>query len=168
MPITQTQHDKSVAFVAHLSKLCGIIDDWSKYVPEGEYLESMNTLKEIFEFKDEIDKPIQVIHMRNEVIRTHVSRTRLRVRQDRRSLSDAEKLASGEYKCCNMCDRIIKNEYEREHLTTDVCSRGYRAKHLTMNIQEDDTSKYEAIITRITGAIYKDFNPITKKRWGIM
>lgn len=171
MSITQTQQQKSIKFVEHLNKLCGIIDDWSKHVPEGEYLESMNTLKDIFEFKDDLDRPydnpIQAVYMTDPVIQQHVARTNLRIRPELRSLDDAEKLASGDYKCCKKCDRIIKNEYEREHLTTNVCWRTYRAKHLTMNIQEGDTSKYETIITRINGALVRDHNPITKKNWGL-
>lgn len=171
MPISLTEQVRSAQFVKHLELLCGLIDDWSQHIPEGEYLKGMDTLKELFEFKDEF--PDQQHHqeqfrpalMRNAVVQQHIARSNLRVMVEKRNLTDAQKLAGGGYKCCKKCDRIISLQYETDHLKTAVCWKIYRSKHLTKNIGDRDTSRYETIITRINGALMETSN-FRREKWG--
>ena len=178
MPISLTEQVRSAQFVNHLELLCGLIDDWSQHIPEGEYLKGMDTLKELFEFKDEFpaqhspsadsqmrDTAFRPAIMRNAVVRQHIARSNLRVMVEKRNLTDAQKLAGGGYKCCKKCDRIISLQYEADHLKTAVCWKIYRSKHLTKNIGDRDTSRYETIITRITGALM-DTSQFRRKKWG--
>lgn len=173
--ISQEAKTVSEEFVEHLNLMCGLLDEWSHLIPEGDYLKSMNTLQRLFAFKyilnddgQEVpDAPIFTAEaMINEVIGGHIARTALPIRPEERNVNDAMKLASGKYKCCNKCDRIIKLKYENQHLKTQVCWKIYRSKHLTHNIDERDTSRYEEIITRISGAISTDLNTNHKINWG--
>tara|TARA_R110000787_G_scaffold160999_1_gene274515 strand:+ start:1923 stop:2453 length:531 start_codon:yes stop_codon:yes gene_type:complete len=171
MPISLTEQVRSAQFVKHLELLCGLIDEWSQLIPEGEYLKGMDTLKELFEMGEyshpEVgDETFRPAIMRNTIVREHIARTNLRVMVEKRNLTDAQKLASGGYKCCKKCDRIISLQYEKDHLKTAVCWKIYRSKHLTQNIGDRDTSRYEAVITRINGALMETSN-FRREKWGM-
>ena len=170
MSVSQEQQTRSTEFVAHLHTLISIIDDWTDHIPEGEYLKSMDTLKDLFEFKTDVDGsplPLTVNDMTNTTIREHVSRATMRIRPDRRNRTDAEKLATGQFHVCHRCDRIIKTCNQRKHLNTKVCWKIFRSKGLTKDTAKRTTCRFETIITRITGAVLKDYNPRMQKVWGI-
>ena len=49
--ISQEAKTVSEEFVEHLNLMCGLLDEWSHLIPEGDYLKSMNTLQRLFAFK---------------------------------------------------------------------------------------------------------------------
>lgn len=154
MSVSQSEQTRSNEFVQCLHTLCGVIDSWAPHIPEGEYLESMNTLKELFEFKGDMER-LCVSHMTNPVIQEHVARTEMSIRPEKRHQSNADKLATGLYSCCRKCDRVVINVGMKKHLTTQVCWKVFRSKKLTHTIKKRNTSEYEAIITRISCALFE-------------
>lgn len=152
--ISREESDKSKEFIKLINGLMCIIDDLTENIPEGEYLKICSHLKDIHGYSDEIG--IKKIVFQNEVVATNQRRTRMRVRPTPRVLSDAEKLASGNYRACEFCDKIISNSWYDTHIVqTEYCSIARNAKKLAISTQEENNSNRVEAIAKIKSVMFK-------------
>jgi len=144
-----------------LHGLSGLLDDWGKVVPEGQYLEGMDILKVLFQYKPKETQPnptINQIISNNPIIQTHIQRMRMRVRPERKILTDAEKIKEGKHERCCDCDRIVKKDYLLQHKYTSVCMQNKISKKMERTLGLNSTKKsadYLNFITSIKAAMYK-------------
>lgn len=160
MSITQNTHTESQTFMTALHGLSGLLDEWGKLVPEGQYLEGMDILKVLFQYKPKETQPnptINQIISNNPIIQTHIQRMRMRVRPEKKILTDAEKIKGGKHERCCDCDRIVKKNYSIQHKYNLVCMQNKISKKMERTLGLNSTKKsadYLNLITSIKASLY--------------
>lgn len=156
--ISEEESIKSKEFIALINGLMGIIDDLTENIPEGDYLKICNHLKDLHGFNREIG--IKRFVYQNEVVAQNQRRTRMRVRPTPRVLSDAEKLATGKYKACEFCDKVVSKCWYNNHIiTTEYCKIARNAKKLAISTRKENNSDKVEAIAKIRAVLYKRRNP---------
>ena len=77
----------------------------------------------------------------------------MKVLEPRTLKTDAQKLSSGKYMRCPLCDCIISIPQLEEHKTTYKCKAFNKSKKITANIGREDTSDIHTLITKIQVAL---------------
>ena len=161
MSISHNNHTESQTFMTALHGLSGLLDEFSRFIPEGDYLEGMAKLKVLFQYKPKETQPnptINQIISNNPIIQTHIRRMRMKVRPERKILTDAEKIKKGKHKRCCDCDRIVKKDYLVQHKYNLVCMQNKISKKMERTLGLNSTKKsadYLNFITSIKAAMYK-------------
>jgi hypothetical protein len=161
MSISQNNQTESQTFMTALHGISGLLDEWGKLVPEGQYLEGMDLLKVLFHYKPKETQPnptINQIISNNPIIQSHILRMRMKVRPEKKILTDAEKIKEGKHERCCDCDRIVKKYYLIQHKYTLVCMQNKISKKMERTLGLNSTKKsadYLNFITSIKAAMYK-------------
>lgn len=151
--ISKQEKAKAQEFCALMDGLMDIIDDIATKIPEGDYLKLCSKLKDLHGFKDNIS--IRELVNQNEVVAAQARRARLRERPPPRVLTDAQKLASGHYRVCEFCDKIISKSWYRGHIAeTEYCSIARDAKKLATATGKQDNAKEVEAIAKIKRALH--------------
>jgi len=159
MSISQENKQLSTDFMTIISSLMETIDTISNEIPEGKYLEIMNNLKDLYGFKSNIsnqeqfNQVLRVVVMENPVVQRERRRSRMKVIEPRTLKTDAQKLSSGKYVRCPLCDTIISKPQLEEHKTTYKCKSFNKSKKITANVGREDTSEIHTLITKIQVAL---------------
>ena len=158
MSISQENKKLSTDFMEIINSLMETIDTISQEIPEGKYLEIMNNLKDLYGFKTNIrnltpNQVLRVVVMENPVVQRERRRSRMKVLEPRTLKTDAQKLSSGKYMRCPLCDCIISIPQLEEHKTTYKCKAFNKSKKITANIGREDTSDIHTLITKIQVAL---------------
>jgi len=162
MSISQNNQTESQTFMTALHGLSGLLDKWGKLIPEGQYLEGMDILKILFQYKPKETQPnptINQIISNNPIIQTHIQRMRMRVRPEKKILSDAEKIKSGKYERCCDCDRIVKKSYLTQHKYNLVCMQNKISKKMERTLGKKwrkTSADYLNLITSIKASLYNE------------
>ena len=159
MSISQENKQLSTDFMTIISSLMETIDTLSQVIPEGKYLEIMNNLKDLYGFKSNItnqeqfNQVLRVVVMGNPVIEREHRRSRMKVIEAKTLKTEAQKLSSGKYVRCPLCDCIISIPQLTEHKTTYKCKSFNKSKKITANVGREDTSEIHTLITKIQNAL---------------
>lgn len=143
--ISQEEKNKSIAFCSLMTEMMELIDDLSKDIPEGRYLELCDKIKNL--------------HNRattNEIIVEHTRRSNMRVRARPRVLTDAEKLATGRWQVCEFCDKIISKKWYNNHINeTEYCKIARESKQLALTTKQHNNAAKTECIAKIKAALHK-------------
>ena len=166
MSISQENKKLSTEFMTIIASLMETIETISQEIPEGKYLEIMNNLKDLYGFKDNLNPTqfvqiIQDVVMGNPVVQRERRRSRMKVIEPRTLKTDAQKLSSGKYKRCPLCDTIISIPQLEEHKTTYKCKAFNKSKKMTARIGREDTSDIHTLITKIQVALNNNGSSIS-------
>jgi len=161
MSISQENKQLSTDFMTIIASLMETIETISEAIPEGKYLEIMNNLKDLYGFKDNLNPTqfvqiIQDVVMGNPVVQRERRRSRMKVLEQRTLKTDAQKLTSGKYMRCPLCDCIISIPQLEEHKTTYKCKSFNKSKKITANVGREDTSEIHTLITKIQVALHNN------------
>lgn len=137
MSISQENLTKAQAFMTAINAILYIVEEIAPSIPEGQYLEMMNALGNIYNFRPaNIIEAVQTLRTNPLVV--HMDRqTRMEVRKSREIMDDASKLKSG-YKVCPLCDVIVDDL--RKHQDTKKCRDAVCAKRLAISTRTLDNS----------------------------
>ena len=154
--ISESEKIKAVEFTIALNNLLDFVESVLPHINEQQYIEQMNNLKKLNDNKitKNITQIVETITNRvreNPLVVNQMNRSNMIVRRTQRKKTDAQKLASGHYKVCNLCDRIIHKHYMFQHKETDVCIRINQTKSLTKTFKKKDTAREQRLITAIKG-----------------
>ena len=152
--IGATAHAESKGFIDTLTSMMEIIEKVSDKIPEGDYLELMNSLKEVYGYKGN-GGVTQVVHhviYQNPVVQHHERRTRMVVNKERVTKDEAYLLKKGLSVTCELCDSVVSKRGIKEHQHTKKCWKIHQTKKLTKTTQRVTTDNEAAFITRLDSA----------------
>ena len=144
MSIRAVEQKKSVEFTEAIYAVLEFCEEAAKHLPEGKFIEVCEKLK-IISDEPSITYITEIVERvrRNEILRNHERRTKMKVKEDSVKLSDASKLKNG-WKCCPKCDRIVLDI--NSHQFTDVCIRTADSKKVSATwSKEASSNEMEAI-----------------------
>ena len=149
--IGATSHAESKGFIDTLTSMMEIIEKVSDKIPEGDYLELMNSLKDAYGYKGN-GGVTQVVHhviYQNPVVQHHERRTRMVVNKERVTKDEAYLLKKGLSVTCELCDSVVSKRGIKEHQHTKKCWKIHQTKKLTKTTQRVTTDNEAAFITRL-------------------
>ena len=149
--IGATSHAESKGFIDTLTSMMEIIEKVSDKIPEGDYLELMNSLKDVYGYKGN-GGVTQVVHhviYQNPVVQHHERRTRMIVNKERVTKDEAYLLKKGLSVTCELCDCVVSKRGLKEHQHTKKCWKIHQTKKLTKTTQRVTTDNEAAFITRL-------------------
>ena len=149
--IGATAHAESKGFIDTLTSMMEIIEKVSDKIPEGDYLELMNSLKDVYGYKGN-GGVTQVVHhviYQNPVVQHHERRTRMVVNKERVTKDEAYLLKKGLSVTCELCDSVVSKRGIKEHQHTKKCWKIHQTKKLTKTTQRVTTDNEAAFITRL-------------------
>lgn len=112
-------------FIGLVSKMFETIDEVSEKIGDGAYLELANQFKSLMEFKDKMTTNVVYIE--------HERRTRMRVMENKRKKTLAEKLADKKkYVKCWKCDTVITKKELSEHQQRRKCRHIHSSRMITL------------------------------------
>lgn len=152
--IGATAHAESKGFIDTLTSMMEIIEKVSDKIPEGDYLELMNSLKDVYGYKGN-GGVTQVVHhviYQNPVVQHHERRTRMVVNKERVTKDEAYLLKKGLSVTCELCDSVVSKRGIKEHQHTKKCWKIHQTKKLTKTTQRVTTDNEAAFITRLDSA----------------
>ena len=161
MSINQTTHNESTNFMTALHGLSNLLTEWGQQIPDGEYLEGMNMIKTLFNYKPNPNIPTPTINQiiaQEPIIHSHIVRMAMRVRTPKKELTDAEKIKRGKHERCTDCDRIILKSYIKQHKYNSVCMQNKISKKMERTLGLNSTypsAVFLNCITSIKAAMYK-------------
>ena len=149
--ISFEQRNNAVEFMRVLNNLLNFVDEVSGMVAEGKYLEAMNDLKFINDYRIANNHPNNTTALNalmnevrtNETVVLQNRRQYFKIRNPK--LSDAEKLATGKYQVCSHCDSVIKKTWYPSHLETTKCGVIENTKKRSVQSGEADTSETQRV-----------------------
>ncbi len=160
--ISQQTKETAEEFVKLIGALMNVIDDLTENIPEGKYLQICEHIKDLHGFKQDfgtnrtIVQVVQHVVEQNSVVATQQRQARMRVRSAPRALTDGEKLASGRYKPCEYCDKIISKSWYNNHIEgTEYCKIARDAKKLAISTRQQDNSDRVEAIAKIKHVLFK-------------
>ena len=147
MSIRAIEQEKSVEFTEAIYAVLEFCEEAAKHLPEGKFIKVCEKLKIICD-EPSITHITEIVERvrRNEILRNHERRTRMKVKDDSIKLSDADKLKKG-WKCCPKCDRIVLDI--NSHQFTDVCVRTADSKKVSATWSDALTSKEMSAIHKL-------------------
>jgi len=155
MPISEQGKHKSEEFINALNNLLNLIDDISKHIPEGKYLELMNQLKQV---NDTAENPIiNIINVLNntEVVRENRRRVEMPVLLTHKNFN---------YKhICPLCDTKVVDI--KGHQARDKCRAIRRTKLLSVLSNKVETNQLEKIINKFECINEKQYYISFIKEW---
>jgi hypothetical protein len=152
--IGATAHAESKGFIDTLTSMMEIIEKVSDKIPEGDYLELMNSLKDAYGYKGE-GNITQVVHhviYQNPVVQHHERRTRMVVNKERVTKDEAYLLKKGLSVTCELCDCVVSKRGLKEHQHTKKCWKIQQTKKLTKTTQRVTTDNEATLITKLDSA----------------
>lgn len=112
-------------FIGLVSSMFETIDEVSEKIGDGKYLELANQFKTLMEFKNKMTTNIVYIE--------HERRTRMRVMENKRRLTLAEKLADKKkYMKCWKCDTVITKKEIGDHQLRRKCRHIHSSRMITL------------------------------------
>jgi len=173
--VSQDKHNKAVNFKKRLETIMEVMDEVIQLIPEGAYLRVADTLKELFDDRDVVPQADRVVFIhrirrnmrRDPVVHQEYQRASRPARKVRAVLTDKQKLDSGEWKMCCVCDRIVCTGYLEEHQQTDVCIRIQQSKKLCATTGEVENDKMAQAIINLRCAIM-GAGRYRQHVWGVM
>ena len=153
--ISEHEKKKAIEFTTALNELLEFVESVLPHINEQEYIEQMNNLKKLNDNRItmNITQIVESITRRvrqNPFVVSQSNRSKMEIR-NRKCMSDADKIASGLYKVCDVCDRIISKDWFSQHKNTDVCVRIKQTKSLTKSFKKKNTHREQQLITAIQG-----------------
>tara|TARA_R110002012_G_C11440504_1_gene590537 strand:+ start:84 stop:614 length:531 start_codon:yes stop_codon:yes gene_type:complete len=133
--ISLVEKTKSETFMNSLTKLMEIVEKIAEKIPENDYLEFMNELKNLYDCKTEnpIQEVIAEINV-NEIVNTHRRRTGMNLRKQPNYTDNHKKI-------CKYCDSKIVAKYMSDHIKTKKCKRIRETKTLSAYSSKVETDK---------------------------
>tara|TARA_Y100000361_G_C10976802_1_gene246891 strand:- start:28 stop:528 length:501 start_codon:yes stop_codon:yes gene_type:complete len=129
--ISSVEKAKSERFMKSLNKIMEVLEIVSQKIPENDYLECMNELKNLYDFNTE--NPIQEIIQElnnNEIVETHNRRTKMKV---------LIKKPAKKKEICEYCDCKIRIGGMSEHHKTKKCQVIQKTKLLSALSHKEET-----------------------------
>jgi hypothetical protein len=152
---TEETINRSKKFMDSMNKMVSMIFDLAGRIPDGEYLDMMNTSKELYGFKPDepVSRTIFMEHVRqnvtsifdNPVIQENQRIATYVPKKYNIDKTDAEKLKAGYKVCCN-CDKLISPGYLSTHQKNNSCKRVVETKKLSLTTSRLVTTNEKKII----------------------
>jgi len=172
MAVNQDKHDKAVKFKERLETIMEVMDEVVQLIPEGAYLKVANTLKELFNEDTPTEDRVVFIERfrrnmrRDPVVRQEYVRASRPARRARAQHTDKQKLDSGIWQMCGICDRIVIKTGIDEHQQTDVCMRIQQTKRLCASTGKVDNEETAQALINLRCAIM-DAGRYRQRVWGV-
>jgi hypothetical protein len=156
MPISNTEKQKSIKFMSALQKVLNMIDELSNLIPEGKYLELMDTLKAINDNKPSTIKDIVKGLTSNEV----VVNAQLRILMP---LLGSGVTKNTKKQICEYCDTQVL--YLSLHQKTKKCMDISKTKKLSADSKKYNTSNIKLMIKGMSRLNNKSYYQQLLKTW---
>ena len=112
-------------FIGLVTNMFAVIDEVSDKIGDGAYLELANQFKSLMEFKNKMTTNVVYIE--------HERRTHMRIMENRRRLTLAEKLTNKKkYIKCWKCDSVITRKVLSEHQKRKKCRHIHSSRMITL------------------------------------
>ena len=149
--ISAEEHAKSSSLIATLTDMMDIVEKLSEKIPEGDYLDLMNGIKKVYDYKDakSIREIVHHVIYQDAVVQHHERRRNMRVCERTKDKDDAYCLRKGLSVVCPKCDCVVAKKGLREHQATRKCNKAMQSKSLTKDAQKKTTDRETRIITLI-------------------